>query len=552
MLINSLEKTNARDTLERFSIAMEKLGPILAAVLMIPSTIVLAVIATAAGFGLGRGNEQSMLFEATRYLLLVVPVVAVAGPLFLPAADRTNPVRFLLLPIPSRTLYAAQASTALADVWTVLTLPIVLFVPLGMVAAGAFGAAVLVLAAGLLFLAIIVGLSALSTSILHMVARDRRRGELIALLFILIIPAVSMLPGLLSGTRHRGERRGHGSQEIHLPAWATTAARRASTLYPSELYVRAARSLVAGQTAPGSTRLAALAVTAIGIHGVGLLAFARVLESSGSSGARRAAAVSEASGRTIPGLTTAASAVALAQLRLALRTPRGRSIMLSPLVMTGVFGAVILRRPGGFDVGPVSLNGGIGFASFTSFICLVATLPIVMNQFAVDRAGMTLALLSPLSDRDYLTGKAVGNALIAFAPAAVCVVAGMAIFRSGSLALWAAVPLSLIATYLLVSAPAAILSATFPRLVDLNSIGRGSNAHGLAGLLGMLSFVVAGASNLVIIFAATSWLKRPALVPVLLVAWCAMAFAVSRLLFGVARRVFSVRRENLALLLSDR
>jgi hypothetical protein len=175
-----------------------------------------------------------------------------------------------------------------------------------------------------------------------------------------------------------------------------------------------------------------------------------------------------------------------------------------------------------------------------------------MNQFAVDRAGMTLALLSPLSDRDYLTGKAVGNALIAFAPAAVCVLAGMAIFRSGSPALWAAVPLSLIATYLLISAPAAILSATFPRLVDLNSIGRGSNAHGLAGLLGMLSFVAAGASNLVIIFAATSWLKRPALVPVLLVAWCAIAFAVSRLLFGVARRVFSVRRENLALLLSDR
>ena len=37
MLINSLERTGARDTIERFSIAIEELGPIMAAVLMIPS-----------------------------------------------------------------------------------------------------------------------------------------------------------------------------------------------------------------------------------------------------------------------------------------------------------------------------------------------------------------------------------------------------------------------------------------------------------------------------------------------------------------------------------
>jgi hypothetical protein len=97
-----------------------------------------------------------------------------------------------------------------------------------------------------------------------------------------------------------------------------------------------------------------------------------------------------------------------------------------------------------------------------------------------------------------------------------------------------------------------MLSALFPRLVDLNSIGRGSNAHGLAGLLGMLSFVVAGGSNLLIVLAATMWLKRPGLVPVLLLAWCAIAFIISRLLFVIARRIFAVRRENLALLLSDR
>jgi hypothetical protein len=553
MLINSIEKTGARDRLERFSIAMEKLGPLVAAALMIPSTILLAVIATAAGYGLGRGDASPMMFEAVRYLLLLVPILSVVGPLILPAADRANPVRMLLLPIPRRTLYAAQAATAFGDVWTVLTVPVVLFLPVGLAAAGAFGAALVALVGGLLLLTIVVGLSALSTSILHLIARDRRRGELLALLFILVIPAVSMLPGLVNGTRHhRGQRRTPASEELHLPQWVGTASTQAFALYPTELYVRSTRAIAASEPAAAGLRIVGLAAVAGTIHAIGLLAFARVLESPGSSGARRSVAARESWGMTLPGLTAGESAVALAQLRLALRTPRGRSILLSPLVMMGVFAAIVLRYRGEFDVGPVAVKGGYGFASFTSFISLAATLPIIVNQFAVDRAGMTLALLSPLSDREYLNGKAVGNALIAFPPVAICLLAAMAIFPTGSLALWAAIPLALVATYLLVSGPAAILSVLFPRLVDLNSIGRAGNAHGLAGLLGMLSLVVAGASNLVIVFAATSWLQQPALAPVLLLAWCAIAFFVSRLLFALARRIFAARRENLALLLSDR
>ena len=72
---------------------------IMAAVLMVPSALALAVLGVAGGFGLGR-EGHSMLFEAVRYLLVFVPLLSIAGPLFLPAADRTNPVRMLLLPIP--------------------------------------------------------------------------------------------------------------------------------------------------------------------------------------------------------------------------------------------------------------------------------------------------------------------------------------------------------------------------------------------------------------------------------------------------------------------
>ncbi len=40
MLANAIEHSGSRDTLQRLSIAMENLGPIIAAVLLIPSALV--------------------------------------------------------------------------------------------------------------------------------------------------------------------------------------------------------------------------------------------------------------------------------------------------------------------------------------------------------------------------------------------------------------------------------------------------------------------------------------------------------------------------------
>ena len=92
-----------------------------------------------------------------------------------------------------------------------------------------------------------------------------------------------------------------------------------------------------------------------------------------------------------------------------------------------------------------------------------------------------------------LRGKAVGNAVIALIPGTVCFIAAALLLPGGDPALWVCIPLTAIATYLTAAPIAAILSAIFPRAVDLNSIGRGSNAHGAAGLLGMLAFVAAAA-----------------------------------------------------------
>src|SRR4029453_18387126 len=117
------------------------------------------------------------------------------------------------------------------------------------------------------------------------------------------------------------------------------------------------------------------------IHGFAMVAFAKVLESPGSTGARRAAPT-RAWSRRLPGLTSGASAVALAQLRLALRTPRGRSIVLSPVVVTGIFAFVARNPMANLDSGPFTFNTGISIAGFASFVGLLAVLPIAMNPFA--------------------------------------------------------------------------------------------------------------------------------------------------------------------------
>ena len=151
VLLNSLEHTGARDTLERLSLAVEQIGPIIALALLAPSAIGLAGIGGYAGYWLAAG-QPVMTFEALRILLLAACGFAVVGPLLMPSMEPTAVVRLLLLPIPRQTLYAAQAAGALSEPWVLISLPVVLAVPVGLALGGAGLSAALSLAAGLLLI----------------------------------------------------------------------------------------------------------------------------------------------------------------------------------------------------------------------------------------------------------------------------------------------------------------------------------------------------------------------------------------------------------------
>ena len=79
VLINSLERTGSRDTLERFSVATEKLGPIMALALLIPSSLVLFVLGITAGFALAQ-TTSPITMTIVRFFLLLVLFLTLLGP----------------------------------------------------------------------------------------------------------------------------------------------------------------------------------------------------------------------------------------------------------------------------------------------------------------------------------------------------------------------------------------------------------------------------------------------------------------------------------------
>jgi hypothetical protein len=549
ILVNAIERTGPRDTLERFSIAIEQIGPIITLALFFPTAMILAALGFYAGYGMTSLESGGFAFTVFRYLLLAATVLSILGPITLPSAEQTDAVRLLLLPIPPRTLYVAQAAATITDPWILLVLPMVAAFPAGLALGGAPVTALVALVAGLFVILTFMGLSFLTTMVVYLIVRDRRRGELVAFVFILVLPFIGLLPSMLDAQHRRAARRGEAvAHERLLPEWLYSAASTLYALTPSELLSGASSHTRDGRTGESVEAVAKLAIVSGLVHSIGLLTFGFILGSPGSSNTRKAGSRSTARVLRLPGIPAGVSAVAFAQVHLALRTPRGRSIMFSPLLVFIVFSFIMRRSLDGIEFGFITLESGFGLAAFGAGVCLLAILPIAMNQFAVDGAGLTLALLSPLRDLEVLAGKAIGNAIIAAAPSTVCVVIALTLFPLGDPALWASLPLGLIAVYLLVAPAAAALSAVFPRTVDLNKIGRGSNAHGAASLLGMIAFAAAGAPPIVIVWVSTRLLGRPWMAPLLMLGWCLLAAAVSALLFRPVAALFANRKENLAMI----
>ena len=231
--------------------------------------------------------------------------------------SRPTIVRLLLLPIPRQTLYLAQAAGAISEPWVIVALPVVAVDP---------GRTRWPAARGRRppwrwwrGSSWSCASSACRRSrrlLLHLLVRDRRRGELVMLMFIVFVPVMAMLPGLLLGSNH-GNRDGRHSRSAPLPAWVTDAGRTAVAVVPSELYARATREAARHESPLAVVPILILTASCATGPRHWFSDFRAAARVAIGGSRRRSAATGDSATLRLPMLSRGSAAVAQAHLRLA-------------------------------------------------------------------------------------------------------------------------------------------------------------------------------------------------------------------------------------------
>jgi ABC-2 type transport system permease protein len=120
----------------------------------------------------------------------------------------------------------------------------------------------------------------------------------------------------------------------------------------------------------------------------------------------------------LPGLSEPVSAIALGGFRSLSRSPEAKMALLTPLIMSAVFGSMLLR--GRHDtpelLRPLAAIGAMVFVLF-------GVLQLMCNQFGFDRDGFRVFVLCAAPRRDILLGKNLAYAPVALGMATVLLVA---------------------------------------------------------------------------------------------------------------------------------
>jgi hypothetical protein len=116
----------------------------------------------------------------------------------------------------------------------------------------------------------------------------------------------------------------------------------------------------------------------------------------------------------LPGLSEPVSAVALAGLRSLVRAPEAKMMLLTPLLMSFIFGSMLWR---GRHSIPESIRPLVAIAGMV--MVLVGVLQLMANQFGFDRDGFRVYVLCAAPRRDVLLGKNLAFAPLALGMAAI-------------------------------------------------------------------------------------------------------------------------------------
>src|SRR5262245_21158265 len=201
MFVNTLKGTRRRDTLERLSRAGSVIVPIVLGVMFVPAFLMSCVLSLMGGWYVGHGGPatpvivgavRGALGAATAVTLFVPAVRTARGP-------STNLVRLALLPVPRKILHFADLLAGLTDPWITLLTPAMVLFPVGVALSGKVLGGLIALTAGIALLVTFLALESSMSSLLALLYRDRRRGEIVTLVVLLALSFSGFIPILLSG-----------------------------------------------------------------------------------------------------------------------------------------------------------------------------------------------------------------------------------------------------------------------------------------------------------------------------------------------------------------
>lgn len=551
LLANGVRGGKRRDRLEQISRAFALFVPIIVATLLLGSIVALAALGFMGGrAAVTRALRPELVVIVFRVLLAVMMIVLFIITTSSPGQTTIGRyTRLLLLPIPRGALHLVEVAANLADPWIVLVAACLLAFPAGIAAGGDLVAATIALAAGLAMLAVLASLAALVSFLIGWLFRSRRRGEMFTLIFVGMLSLLSFIPMFLSGRfedrRREARQAGESRPRMTIEAFDHSLPILTRVL-PSEIYGRTVLGGLSGNTVGAGIGLVVLVGEATLLFAASSVAHRRMLGALEGGSRRRRAAEMPVAALPLPFLGPAVNAVAWAQMRTALRTVRGRLVVLMPGPMLALLTAMLSRMPGESWAMTAANYGHLLFGAGIIF-SLYSLQAFSMNLFGADRAGLTLQFLSPIHDRELAWGKVIGCGLIFGVAVAICLIASMAVASNGSPLIWLAVLLGGVSTYLLLSPICVWLSALFPLASDLSKTGSGGNPHSLPMFAGTFVVLFLAAPAALIVLAAEFWWKQSALGLAAMGVWVLISAAIGVPLVNLASRAIGARRENLAL-----
>ncbi len=555
LLKNSVSSGRKRDAIEQISRAMAFIVPVAIAALSIGTFVAVGVIGFLGGRAIGSGllDAPTGLF-VLRLILAAVFLLVVALAMTSPTQGATaHYTRLLLLPIHRRVLHLVEVAAALADPWIAIIACGLTTFAVGILAGGRPMVALTAAGGAAALVAVLVCAASVASFLVAWLMRSRRRGELFTLLFVMAFSLASFLPAMISRTfndRVEAETSGRRSRlfnirefDAALPPW--------TAFLPSELHARVISEGLARRPARAAGAVGVLALQALALFLVSSRVHRQMLSSLEGDGSRRGSSEIRARAPKVPLLTPAASAVAWAQFRGALRSVRGRLTILLPGPMLGIL-VIAFRGMPAERLATTAAEQGYLMLAAAFVLTLYSIHAVSMNFFGSDRAGLTLQLLSPIRDRDLAWGKVAGLGMIVSMGAIVCLAVSLSVARSGPVPYWIATLLGAGATFMLLTPVALWFSALFPVVSDLSKTGSGGNPHPLPMIAGTVCTALFAAPAVLIVLAAEFWFARPFMAVPLMAAWLGVTIAIAVPLINLSARTIGYRRENLAMIAQGR